>query len=545
MTHSSKCDRPIGLSLDLARRFACALCIGFTSTVAIAQDQGADRRFDASSVDANLAADPLAIEAPDGTPQITHWDFDPAFAAHGWGIDRFSDSSAKNYYGRKIARLDNGDIVIAGLVPRAGSSTSDQLGLVRYTAAGRRIAWASVDPTWSRYSSQYIVYPNGAANQPSGAFVSVVGLQEYAGNLFVMVNEQSADGAVHPIVMVFAESGFFRGWWTYVPGGSNQKPGTGFTISSSKLIVLGADPSPSDSGRPQMWMSRYSIAANGSLSADQDFGSQGIATYRASACTVVASSTYCDTYPAAIAPTGGLTQLVSPKFYVIASVRGPGHIDFSTATMRFNGNGSRDTTFNYSTSSGYDGSFDFDDGGDNADIAVAIRTTYHLVVPVQVVEDIYVVSKVSRSIQAGIGVVRMDGSGQLVSGFGNGGKVLTGGCGDGSGNCQFSNVEDVPFSMTLSKGYLGIAGWFQGFDGTVHRFTEPMFAAVNAGNGTVENIYNYPIQIGDAAFYDVVGNGDGTFTLAGDAREIANGNNVAYLTARLQPHDFIFRNGVD
>lgn len=72
-----------------------------------------------------------------------------------------------------------------------------------------------------------------------------------------------------------------------------------------------------------------------------------------------------------------------------------------------------------------------------------------------------------------------------------------------------------------------------------------MFAAVNASNGSVQNLDEYSILIGDAVFYDVVGNGDGTFTMAGDGRESNNGNNVAYLTARLQPHDVIFRNGFD
>ena len=546
MTHSSNLHRRIGPSFQFAHRFVraltvCALCIGFASNAAIAQDHGAAPAFDATSIDATLASDPLPIEAPEGTPLIANWDFDPAFAAQGWGIDRFSDSASKNYYGRKIARLDNGDIVVAGLVPRSGSSVSDQLGLVRYTAAGRRIAWTSVDPTWSRYSNQYIVYPNGSANQPSGAFINVVGLQAFEGNLFVMVNEKSTGGAVHPIVLVFAQSGWFKGWWTYFPGGSDQKPGTGFAISSSKLIVLGAD--PDDSGRPQMWMSRYSISASGGLSVDQDFGSQGFATYRADDCWAVGSSTTCNTYPAAIAPTGGGIQLVSPKFYVIASVNGPGHGHFSTVTMRFNGNGSRDTTFNP-----FDQDFDFDEGGDKDEFAVAIRTTTHLVLPVQIVEDVYVVSKVSRSLQAGIGVLRMDGSGNLVPGFGNGGKVLFGGCADGGaagGNCQFSNVEDVPWSMTLSGGTLGIAGWFRGFDGTVQAFAYPMFAAVNASNGAVQNLDEYSILIGDAVFYDVVGNGDGTFTMAGDGRESNNGNNVAYLVARLQPHDVIFRNGFD
>jgi hypothetical protein len=72
-----------------------------------------------------------------------------------------------------------------------------------------------------------------------------------------------------------------------------------------------------------------------------------------------------------------------------------------------------------------------------------------------------------------------------------------------------------------------------------------MFALVNASNGAIENFHEYTIGIGDATFYDVTANGDGTITMAGDARESANGNNLTYLVSRLQPHDFIFRNGFD
>lgn len=542
------------VSCHLCALVACAFGISLLSTAAIARSGAPEAGTDAQSIDPDVAADAASIRAPDGSPLIANWDFDPAFAAHGYGLDRFSDSGAKNYYGRKIARLDNGDIVAAGLVPRLGSSTSDQLGLVRYTAAGRRIAWTSVDPLWARYSNQYIVYPNGAAGQPTGAFVSVVGLQERDGTLYVMANEQAVDGGVHPIVMAFSQSGSFKGWWFNYPAGGNQKPGTGFTIVSSKLLVLGADPNPSDvPTRPQMWMSRFTINGDGGLSADQDFGSQGIATYRASACQVAATSFPCDTYPAAIAPTGTLTQLTSPKFYVIASAKGPGQPDFTTIVMRFNGNGSRDTSFGFNTNLGYDtAGIDFDDGGDNADIAVAIRTTSHLVVPAQIVEDIYVVSKVSRALQSGIGVARLDGSGALVAGFGTGGTVLFGGCGTGGsagGDCTFGNVEEVPFALTLSRGTLGIAGWFQGFAGTDHLYTYPMFAAVAASNGAIENLSSYPITVGnvlgDSVFYDVVANGDGTFSMTGDVRDPANSGNLSYLIARLQPHDFIFRNGVD
>lgn len=488
--------------------------------------------------------------APDGSTILENYGYDRAYGAAGITYDRFSDSSSKNYSGQKIARLDNGDVVVAGLVPRGGAfSVANQIGLVKYSPSGQRQTWANIDPTFSRNNGQYIVYPNAGSGQPSGAFIEVVGLETHGGNIYVMANEQSANGAIHPIIMVFASNGFFRGWWTYSPGGDANKPGRGFTISGSKLIVLGNDTTPSDiPTRPRIWMSRYTIDANGGLSFDSSFGDGGFAFYRAYACTVAATAFPCSTYAGfeGIKAQAGVVILASPKFYVAVTVTGSGTPSYDSVVVRFNGNGSRDTNFGVS-STGYDSArIAFDDGGDNADYAVALQTDYHVVIPLAYVDDIFLTVSVSRSILRGIGVARFNGDGDLVTSFGAGGKILFGGCGSGAGNCTFVNVEEVPWSMVKDGKHLAIGGWYRGYDDNAHtivRFTYPMLAVVNSDTGAIENLSGYSALIGNAALYGIVANGDGSFTGGGAIREVAAGSNLSYFSARFQSNDVIFHNG--
>ena len=494
----------------------------------------------------------LDAYSPDGSPIAENYGYDKAYGATGITYDRFSDSSSKNYSGQKIARLDNGDVIVAGLVPRGGAFTvANQIGLVKYSPSGQRQTWTNVDPNFSRFSNQYIVYPNAGSGQPTGAFIEVVGLETHEGNIYVMANEQSANGAIHPIMMVFASNGFFRGWWTFFPGGDTNKPGRGFTISGSKLIVLGNDTTPSDiPSRPRIWMSRYTIDANGNLSFDSNFGDGGFAFYRASACTVAATAFPCSTYAGfeGIKAQAGVVVLASPKFYVAVTVTGSGTPSYDSVVLRFNGNGSRDTDFGVS-STGYDSAkIAFDDGGDNADYAVALQTDYHLVIPLAYVDDIYLTVSASRATLRGIGVARFNGDGDLVTSFGSGGKILFGGCGSGAGNCTFINVEDVPWSMVKDGNRLAIGGWYRGFDDSAHtivRFTYPMLAVVNSDTGTIENLSGYSALIGNAALYGIVGNGDGSFTGGGAIREVAAGSNLSYFSARFQSNDVIFHNGVE
>ncbi|MEP6882409.1 MAG: hypothetical protein ABI866_10480, partial [Dokdonella sp.] len=318
----------------------------------------------------------------------------------------------------------------------------------------------------------------------------------------------------------------------------------GFTISGSKLIVLGDDPFASNQNFPaQIWMSRYTIDVNGGLSADSNFGSGGFAFYRSNGCTSVGTPVTCGTsagFEGIKAEVGPLV-FASPKFFVAATIKGLGRPSYDSVVVRFNGDGTPDPTFGANIVA-------FDDGGDNADYAVALQTGYHLVIPFAYVDDVYLTVSVSRTSQRGIGVVRLNGDGDLVGSFGSGGKILFGGCGSGAGNCEFSNVEEVPWSMAKDGNHLAIGGWYRGYLGastTPILFNYPMLVVVNSETGAIENLAGYNTGVGDATVYGIVANGDGSFTGAGDLRDASAGLNLSYFSARFESNDVIFHNGVD
>ncbi len=80
-----------------------------------------------------------------------------------WGTgrmieDAFFGSYDQNYIGRALAKLDNGDVVVAGTVPHA--SGYGAIGLVRYAENGTsgRVAWTNPG-THGTSGNQYVVYP--------------------------------------------------------------------------------------------------------------------------------------------------------------------------------------------------------------------------------------------------------------------------------------------------------------------------------------------------------------------------------------------------
>lgn len=498
---------------------------------------------------ARMPAHASPIE-PDGVPFTTRYEYDPAFAGNGRFVDHFAGSNGSDYIGRRLARFANGDVVVAGLATRAGMSAPDQIGLVRYSSSGQRLTWASANPAYAEYSSQYLVYPKGNSGQPIGSFTEVVGIEIHNDNIIVLANFRTLLNEVRPIFVVFSSSGVHRGWWTYYPGANT--PARGFIIQQSgtlafRVIVLGDDPTPGDvPSRPRIWLARLTIASNGALALDNAFGSGGFAFARANACTLVGGPSACATTAAAIAPVPGPLLPSNPKFYVAVAARGSGQPDFDGVVMRFNGNGSKDTTFATTPAGGDSAVIAFDDGGDNADVPVALVTGYHVEVPLAYVDDIFVAATVARSRQRGIGIARFDESGQPASGFGTGGKLLFGGCGTGTGNCNFANVETVASSMVKDGDHLALAGWYRADLGGGNSFTDPLLAVVDADTASVLSFDNHMAGNDDAAFHDVVANGDGSFSLAGDTASSATGGSLSYFTARLKPIvDLIYANGFD
>ena len=506
--------------------------------------------------DGMASAAPVA-SSPDGTPIATQFAYDDAFATAGQYIDHFAGSNSNDYRGQKIARLANGDVVVAGIVPRSGFTTPNQLGLVRYSPSGQRRVWSSASSAYAQFGGQYIVYPNGNGGQPTGALIDVVDVATHGNSIYVMLNEQTGAATSRPLVAVFSLNGAFRGWWFNTPPSGGNTPGRAFLIQSTganqaSLIQVGDDPTPPGSSLARIWMTRFTVDADGGLVGDSSFGTAGVAYARAQSCVSVGSAAPCATYAAGIAPEGRPFLVGATRFYVATSARitfeGVGTPDFDAVALRFNSNGSRDSTFGVSPNGGDSAVARFNDGGSNNDYAVAIATSYHIEIPLAYFDDVYLLANVTRTNRPGIGVARFTDSGALDSGFGFAGKSVFGGCGAGTGNCTFTNVESVAWSMVRDGNRLAIAGWYRGYvSGTSPTviYNYPLFVVVDAGNGSVTNFDHYYSGLGDATFYDVVANGDGSYTLGGDIRALSTGETQSYLTARLQPIDVIFRNGFD
>lgn len=104
---------------------------------------------------------PFAITGLDEEPYAA----DPAFAGGQYFLDDFwaNPASPTNYFqGRKVARLSNGDIVVAAMVKNPNGNQTNGLwniGLVRYNAAGtQRVPWPN-GGIYAHVDGEYIVYP--------------------------------------------------------------------------------------------------------------------------------------------------------------------------------------------------------------------------------------------------------------------------------------------------------------------------------------------------------------------------------------------------
>lgn len=111
---------------------------------------------------------------------------DPAFNGGNWYVDAFSGSLTRSYRAKKLVRLGNGDVIVAGLVPRRDSSSGDStaLGLVRYDSAGQRQTWASPG-AYGAFGNQYVIYdPASLAPRPVRDVKDIVAI---GNRVFVLV----------------------------------------------------------------------------------------------------------------------------------------------------------------------------------------------------------------------------------------------------------------------------------------------------------------------------------------------------------------------
>ena len=125
--------------------------------------------------------------------------------------DRFATSYVyDNFYARKVARLSNGDVVVAGLVPAAyqvdQGNGQFNIGLVRYGPSGERVPWPAPTPAYISFYDRYLQYPNNYSHYDRIADVRVIN-----GFIYVLADYLLSSTDRYPHFIVFGENGNYVG----------------------------------------------------------------------------------------------------------------------------------------------------------------------------------------------------------------------------------------------------------------------------------------------------------------------------------------------
>ncbi len=519
-----------------------------------------------------VAADPTDSELPtsyavpdDGAAPFSLNDnplaHDPGFNSGNYFADAFSGSSSNYYLGRKLVRLANGDVIVAGLVPKVGGTNVPgrfHLGLVRYNSAGQRVAWTNPGGN-GHFGNQYITFAYANVDDPGVTeVVDIVASDTAQGRFYVLLNYQYGDvtsvavaaftfaGAFVDIKFAFETPAHETG-----AGLVYYREGFGETY---KLAVIGTR-FETTKGRPVY--RRYDVSGSSMVSEEgpRDIHpttgpcSTNIQTggCTATAVTSVQWSAF-EWLPPRIYVAGVVTRNLNPDdtdFFVTRIMGGPaagaGFWDASFGT-----GGTREVAF--------------DVGGNLRDHVTGVAARRGGPDPAQPLgnntgDEIYVVGQVAQACTPGIGIAAFNHNGTSAD-FGAFGKQRFGGQALPCNQYLFESA-DYANAVVYDNDRLVIVG-FSAYEricvpigSPCEDGVDPMMAIVRGRDGWVQEHRDFPVQPGNrvrhGGLYDVVAGGGG-YTATGDDRYFATDPNVPgrqeFTTARFRL-DRIFGNGLD
>lgn len=524
---------------------------------------------------------PAAASAAEYTP-------DPTWNGGRIGADNFAATSYDYRIGKKIARLDDGDIVVAGVVPGVGTAAGHRkLGLVRYDAAGIRQAWSNPGAN-GFFNDQYVITPC-ASSQHCGDVKDVKGIYRFGGRVFVLADTEAFRlefaGGNPPLpvwvarpsvdVYVFGTDGALQAYGTvdsdrYADDGSRTVMGGGIAVydnaslpTVTSLVYVGTG-IVDGVYRPRF--GRFKVESDGTLAADVDVFEPAFGNY-------CAAGDFCQFNGIAL---GGRTTLTSaPRLYVAGSRwhagPPPGSIGWAAGWDMFaaslNSNGTPRTGFG---TNGLYTTEGFAAGGQSGGQKVAVDAGFATISQ----DEVFVLADVELPCRSGIAVLKLGQDGALASTFGLNGRVRYGGSDQGNaGSCSLGWLQqsiraDYPTDIVHSNGKLGVSGLNVYGPGVVcpvgqtcpEDNVDGEVAVIDAGTGAIESWrgYAYADTAGGArsrhsGFWGIAANGDDTFSVAGDVRYFDRTSVPAdqrgrqmVATLRVAPRgDVIFYNGFD
>lgn len=491
--------------------------------------------------------------------------FDPDFYNGNALEDRFAAiSTDRTFKAQKLVKLDNGDVVAAGLVP-AGYQPDQangyfNIGLVRYNASGGRVAWPNITAAYNYYNNMYIAYPNSTGSK----YTNVRDIKAIAGFIHVLADYQydAADSDV--VILSFSENGQFVGLFSAFDTTLTES-GAGLAVYAIpycmgihpciKIITVATY--VNGSGRAIITTKRFRMDTSGSpayipngmLSVDNDYGLGGNGTVDFPAPDIACWQTMspCSIWAKSVAATG--TNTANPRIYVSAETLYVDQ-DRNPAVLAFNGaDGSAVAEFDHHGGPGYGipgfvlHRFDIGGNHDDETVGIAVSGTGGGD------DKIYVLSKVAQNCRPGIGVLSLDGTGRLnLWGNFDLGKSVFGG--SNAQSCPFDVNNTLPSAITVNGNRLAIAGTEGRFNPALGNLYDPLLAIVRASDGTViESRSQRPSHAAGASYVsgggwnDVIANDANRFITTGPLYD-SLGSKPLFGTARFVA-DRIFGNGFE
>lgn len=517
----------------------CASLLAFaltaTSLPAAAQMSGDEAATDAMSATPWAPADGQTLPILDAITAVSGYPLAPdqGFNHGKWFGDAFATNSNNHLLGRRIVRLSNGDVVVAGLVPAVnapGDAYGNNLGLVRYDSAGVRVAW--VNPGgYGHFNSNYIIYPNSTTAGISEVADMVVG----DNRIFLLLNRTTSSGARTTQLKSFTLDGV-----SDAPvdnpllkdGQENTGAGLVYyqhnlTAESPayKLAVIGTR-FENGMGRPVY--RRYAVTG---YIASADTGVQDIHPAGLGDCSTTIQTGGC--IATAVTSVGWISgNWLPPRIYVTGVRTWNLHPDDTDyfVTRIIGGDGTGVGYWDSSFGTGGTRSLAWDVAGNNRDYATAIvayRTDTN-----NTSDRVYAVGQVAQTCTPGIGIAAFNHNGTAYTGIGAGGKLLFGGS---PGNCgqYFYRGADYANAAVIGGSYAnsativiaGMSTWWPCLIGQcngVEVNVDPMLAVVSADNGAILEQRDFPVQPGGrirhGGLYDIINTGSHTYTVTGDLR---------------------------
>jgi len=290
-----------------------------------------------------------------------------------------------------------------------------------------------------------------------------------------------------------------------------------------------------------MVVAKFDVGSNGFLAADTGFN--GGAALQLPITASCEGSVSCNTTAGDLVRPTRLVGGDAMPMYVVGAVQRSG-TDWDFLAAKVLANGTLDSAFGV----GGVRYIPFDEpGSDRGDFAWSVTVDSGLV---GVNDVVYIAGNVPRSCRSGVGFVALTSSGLDLGSFGSSGRVVHGGSTETGAVCAQDSAHYAT-QIVKQGNELALAGVAEGVDAGGNGVTDGLLVRVDAGTGALRSLSNLPAinpstgeRLGRTRLWGITPYGNNQYMVSGEITDGAGGTN-AFVSARLQPADRIFFDGVD